>query len=550
MSTEELNAGWHPALSMSPDGTILAYNPLRIPPMLRHMDGSFHALVPGLDPEEGGGMPFFSPDGKWIGLFQRSQLKKVPLTGGTPITLADAVGAGPWAASWGDDGTIIFNYGPGGLKRVSANGGEVEELAKPDVNAGEMAHQFPDVLPGSEAVLFTSVGLHVLGGEIGLHHFESGETRVLGPGTTPRYAESGHIVFYRDGFLRAMPFDLETLTVRGDAVPVVEDVFVFPSSTIAQFDISPTGTLVYIPWSPDDVERNLVWVDRSGAVQRKRTLRRDVGYPRFSPDGKQFLVTITERLETGVWISDISRDTLSPVTQAQGDHAEWAPDGTVTFSRAGLASPYRISLDAPADGRALTHVNGLFPSSWSPDGDVLAVLEVHPETSVNIWTVSASGNGEPQPFETGEGWQSSPEFSPDGRYIAHVSDDSGRMQVYVRPFPGPGRRVQVSTERAIFPLWHPSGRELFFVQAAGGRSTLMAVDVTTTPSFEILSEPREILSGDYEWQHAHPSFRNFDISPDGETFLMIESVREFRPTTVTVVLNWFQELERLAPAER
>jgi Tol biopolymer transport system component len=536
-----------PALALSPDGTHLAYVAVQggVQQLyLRAMDGLEARPILGT---EGAAGPFFSPDGQWLGFFTGTNLKKIPVSGGAAQILGQATLA--HGESWSSQGTIAFSPGTASfLQQVSEAGGPLQPLTR--LEPGEISHRWPEFLPGGKSFLFvtsTSSFNWTTNSQVAVQTIGTGERRSLIQGAThPHYASSGHLVYAQAGSLMAVPFDAQRLAVTGAAFPVVENVSHAPTAGAAQYSISTTGSLVYVPGGVQADQRRMVWVARNGAEQRAAVPERAYLFPRISPDGQRVAVGITEH-ETQLWLYDLSREALTRFT-FEGNvnlNATWTPDGKRIAFQSGKEGPPNIYWQR-ADGsggleRLTSGEYAQVPMSWSPDGQVLAFMEVSPSTQRDIW-VLRMGDRKAQPFLKTRFDESVPRFSPDGRWLAYTSNESSRYEIYVQPYPGPGGKWQVSTEGGTEPTWNHNGRELFY--RSGDK--MMAVEVTTQPGFAA-GKPRMLFQGPYERSPA--TSPNYDVSPDGQRFLMLKSADtgESAPTQINVVLNWFEELKRRVP---
>ncbi|MCH7977724.1 MAG: PD40 domain-containing protein [Acidobacteria bacterium] len=540
-----------PTFALSPDGAHLVYAAGRGGSRQlyrRAMDSLEGQPIPGT---EGASTPFFSPDGHWVGFYAGGQMKKVSLGGGAPLTLCDA--PSPFGASWGTNGTIVFApTNISGLWQVSAAGGTPQPLTR--LETGESSHRWPELLPGGKMVLFTVFGPGLDAPQIAMHPLEGGERErrvLIEGGTYPRYAPTGHLVYAQagtSGTLLAAPFDLARLEVTDAPVPIVEGVMQ-SNSGAAQYSFSSFGSLVYIPGGDPASERRLVWVDRQGGAEQPLAAppRRYVNL-QLSPDDQRLAVQI-ESPNPDVWIYDIPRETLTRLTFAGGGFPLWTPDGKrVTFpsSRAGVPNLFWKLADGSGAAEQLTtreHPND-HSFSWSPDGRVLAFTEVHPTTGWDIWVLPLEGDRRPRPFLQTPFREAAPRFSPDGRWLAYVSDESGRPEIYAQPFPGPGKKWQISTAGGIEPVWARNGKELFYWNSG----QMMAVDITSEPTFSAGS-PRLLFEGPYV--SATSTWRpKYDVTSDGRRFVMIQrGLQELGVMELNVVLNWFEELKRKAPAQ-
>jgi serine/threonine-protein kinase len=540
--------GFTPVVALSPDGTRLVYVANRggsTQLYVRALDRFEASPIPGT---EGAATPFFSPDGQSVGFFAEGKLKKVSLSGGAPLTLSSA--PANRGGSWGPDDTIIFTPAATlGLFRVSAAGGTPKPLTVPDRKKGEYGHRWPDILPGGKAVLFTIwTGASFDDARIGVLSLETGERRILAEGGTyARYVPTGHVVYARAGGLLAVPFDLRRLEVTGPPVSILDGVSMNPTFGAAEFSSSTDSSLAYVPGRSRVGERTLLWVDRKGAVQPLPAPPRGYLSPRLSPDGQRLAVAIEGTNNLGLWLYDLARGTLTRLTASLPiPFPIWTPDGKhVTFMSAlsGALNLYWM----PADGsggveRLTTSENAQWPGSWSPDGQVLAFSEADPTTGYGIQVLRLEGDRKPRPFLQTPSNEYGPMFSPDGRWLAYGSDESGRQEIYVRPFPGPGGKLQISTEGGVEPVWARNGRELFYRNG----DKMMAAAVETKPTFAA-AKPKLLFEGHYE-AGIFAFEPNYDVSPDGQRFLMIKgSEQESAPTQLNVVLNWSEDLKRLVP---
>jgi eukaryotic-like serine/threonine-protein kinase len=534
-----------PAVALSPDGTHLAYAAIQggTPQLyLRAMDSLEVRAIPGA---EGADEPFFSPDSQSVGFFAGGKLKKVSVSGGAPQTLSNV--ALPYGASWGSRGMIAF--GPsftGVLQQVSEAGGIPQQLSRSE--NGDVSQRWPEFLPDGKALLFATgpsgFSFSYFNAQVVVESVVTGERRNLIPGGTfPHYASSGHLVYAQGANLMAMPFDAQRLIATGAAVPVVEGVL--------EYGISATGSLVYVPGGVQSSQSRLVWVSRSGAEEPLAAPVHGYRNPRLSPDGRLVSVDIREQ-GLQVWLYDLARETLTRLTfegSANGTPT-WTPDGKRIAFQSNKEGPINLFWQL-ADGSGglerLTNSEYLqSPNSWSPDGQLLAFTEPNPSSGYGIWVLRMSDR-KAQLFLRTSFTQGAPRFSPDGRWLAYVSNESGRYEVYVQPYPGPGGKSQISTEGGTEPVWNRNGRELFYRNG----DKMMAVDIATQPSFAA-GKPRMLFEGPYLPRTNFSTLAtmpNYDVSPDGQRFLMVKSSEQeaAAPTQINVVLNWFEELKQKVP---
>ncbi len=539
-------------LALSTDGRQLAYQ--TSPPeqriYVRRIDRLEATPIVGT---EGGSNPFFSPDGNWLGFWSDRQLRKVSLAGGAPIELCPARRL--YGASWSQDDRIVFGQAHQGIFEVPAAGGVPQLLVAPDPSNGEIAVEGPQLLPDGKSLLFTLLhaGENWDRASVVMQRLDTGErTTLVEGGTDPRYLPTGHLLFVRGNQLHALPFDLDARAVRGAPVPVLDSLqraLMFDTGS-GHFSVSQNGTLVSVPALPP-ITTTLVWVDRSGAEEPLPMPERFYYHARLSPDGRRAAVDTLYAQD--IWIYELARGTMTRLTTQQTNlHPIWSADGRsvifdanlgLAIERKAVDGLQRAALVAADETRHLT------PVSASPDGRTLAVEHSDDFFAFDIAVVSLEGDGDVRPIiASPEFRETSPLFSPDGRWLAYVSDETGQNEVYVQPYPGLDRRWLVSKGGGVEPMWSRTGTELFY-RTGLEASVMMAVPVNTEAGFEA-GEPEELFSGTYisEGVGAHPTY---DVSPDGQRFLMIKPTVpdefSFDLDKIDVTLNWFEELERLVP---
>ena len=457
-----------PAVALSPDGSRMVYAATRNGTQqlyLRAMDSFEPKPLPGT---EGAMGPFFSPDGQWIGFFSGGNLKKISINGGAAVSLSNASAGTAASATWGSDDTIVFQTGlTGGLWQVSAAGGTPKRLNS--LAKGETGNRWPQFLPTAKAVLFAANNtVSWITPQLALYRFDTGERRNLISGTRPTYSPTGHLLYVQGGTLMAVPFDLQRMEISSTPVPVVEDVSQSLGSGMAQYSISENGSLAYLPGGILGGQSTLVWVDHKGAEQSLPAPPHSYRSPRVSPDGKRVAVVVDE---SGgyVWIYDTGRDTLTRLTfEAPGGNSlAWTRDGKKLAFSGG--APLNLFWQA-ADGsgkaeRLTTSENQQLGTSWSADGQALAYMDMDPATNYDIWVLRLSDR-KAQFFLRTAAYESAPQFSPDGRWLAYVSDESGRFEIYVQPYPGPGGKYQISTEGGQSRCGIPAGGNCSIAVAA------------------------------------------------------------------------------------
>ena len=507
--------------------------------------------------------PFFSPDNRWIGFFENADLKKVSIAGGPAITLCQFTGR-PLGATWTDDNTITFatDAPRTGLWRVSADGGEPTTVATADPEQAESTYLFPSLLPLGRAVLFTIATASEVDRSVAVLDLKTGQRKTLiRGGSDAQYVETGHLIFAAAGALRAVRFDPVRLEVLGDPATVVDRVMM-KASGAANYAVSRAGTLVYVSAGVTEMTapRALVWVDRKGYEEPIGAPPRAYGTPRLSPDGKRVAAEIYDQ-NTDVWIWDFAQETIRRLTfDPAGDGmAVWTPDGRqIIFQsgRAGMSSVYKQAADGSGTvDRVSTSATPQWSTSIAPDGTWVAGFDLLPRAAPNVIflpltrAVRPSSNPVPgvsqspvEPLATRfEG--SMADFSPNGRYIAYQSNESGRSEIYVRPFPRVDNgRWQVSTAGGTRPVWARSGRELFYLDAS---NALTAVPVGTSGATISIGIPAKLFDTGYA--EPNPS-RHYDVSADGQRFLMLKpsSTGDPNATPVSMVLveYWFEELKQ------
>jgi len=419
---------------LSPDGTRLVYvSQSRL--FTRRLDQPNAAELPGT---KGALAPFFSPDGHWVGFFTPGELKKVSIQGGPAIQLCKITGYG---GSWGDDGNIIVTPALGPLLGVSSSGGVSTEVT--ELLPGEVAHRWPQVLPGGKALLFSAYTSPLRSDSVStvmMSLVDRMRKTLQRGGTYGRYLPSGHLVYISKGTLFAMPFDLARMQSTGTSIPVLPDVAYNAAYGSAQIDFSRTGALVYQSRRPGSDLKSLQWLHAAGKAEPLPTAPGEYLFPRLSPDGKRLALTSA----WDIWVYEWRHDTMMRLTFSGGhSYPVWSPDGRyVVF--AGLGGMFWIRADGAGKPQPLTRSqNPQYPWSVTADGRRMAFVEANPEMGANLWTVPLKIDdegvaGRPEVFLQTSFDEEHPSFSPDGRWLAYTSTESGTYQVYVRAFPDKG----------------------------------------------------------------------------------------------------------------
>ena len=551
-------------LAMSPDGTRLALT-------LRGADGRVRLYTRRLDQSqvtplagtENASSPFFSPDGEWIGFFADTKLKKISGEGGAAVTLCDApTGRG---GSWGDDGNIVVALSPtGALARIPSMGGALAPATRLD--AGERTHRWPQVLPGSQAVLFTasSSSGNYDDANIDVVSLKTGARKTLHRGGfSARYLPSGHLVYVHQNTLFATRFDPARLALAGAPVPVLEDVSV-ASGAGGDFAFAQTGNFAYLSGQGTQVGWQIYWLDASG---KRQPLHATPGFYfslRLSPDGKRLAFSKGGAQGVDIWVKDLERDTLSRLSFFPGANGwpVWTPDGKYIVFRSetpGAPGAYIVRSDGSGEAQRLmdSKVKDLpTPYSFSPDGKRLAFYASGNSGSSDIFTAPLEGDsghprlGKPELFLGTPFVELQPAFSPDGRWIAYTSAESGSYEVYVRSFPGGiagSGKWLVSTGGGYGPVWSRSGRELLY-ETLDDR--IMSVSYTASGDSFVPGKPRLWME-----TPVYPGnvgmVGSYDLAPDGKRIaaLLSEAPAGQAPTMhLTFLLNFFDELRRRVPA--
>jgi eukaryotic-like serine/threonine-protein kinase len=554
-------------LAISPDGRLAVFSAQRgnvAQLYARPLDRDSAVPIAGT---EGGVAPFFSSDGSSIGFWVGSTVKRVPIAGGQPATIADVPEGMRGSATWGDDGTI-FLASSAGISRVPSTGGTPATLIASDRSKNER-HVLPHALPGGKAILFTTVsGREWSAASIVLLSVDSGAQRVLMKGgADARYVDSGHLVFVKGGTLMSVPFDLRSQQIAGSPVAVLEDVMQSmnnPNSAdetgAGHFAVSRSGALLYLTGGvTPNLESSWEWVDRTGA--RKKVDGVPTGsyvFPRLSPDGQRVAVNVRRPASrvADIWIYDVLRAAPTRLTfEGSNSSPVWSPDGRrVVFSAdaQGSSNLYVVSADGSGKPERLTKSDySQIPSSWDRTTGMLAFLQRPTLETTGIWVMPVDGRpATPKLFLESRFYLSHAEFSPDGRWIAYTSNESGGSEVYVQPYPGPGEKVRVSTDSTgggTEPVWAPDGRELLY-RGFGPHGGVMAATISSTSPFRV-NPPRLLVELNTSEYDSTSPIRSWNVSPDGRRFLASRFERMGQPiTTLHVVLNFDEELRRLVPA--
>jgi Tol biopolymer transport system component len=559
LTTEPLWTQLGPAVDVSADGSRLAYisgggnRNLYVRPT-DQLSGT--RLVESRLEADRPYHPFFSPDGAWIGYVTPSELRKIPVTGGTPLTLAKV--ARSRGASWGPDGTIVIaSEAESGLFRVADSGGELQPLTTLDRERGEVSHRWPQVLPDGRAVIFTSItksSADYSDASIEAVVMATGERKVVhSGGTFGRYLPSGHLVYLNKGTMFAVAFDPVRLDTTGSPAPVLQDVTASPTEGGAQFAFSANGLLAYIRGGPLVPRYPIVWVERDGRVSQLLSEPGAYGNPRLSPDGSRLALTALRDGNWDIWVYDIAREVMTRLTFADSNETEqiWSPDARellYSSGQGGADALYRKPSDGSGEERLVARADTpLWASDWSPDGRRVAFTTIGPRLRLGFASLAGEDGVELLPHSGFD--ESDIAFSPDGRWIAYTSAESGQSEIYVRSAALGGGRWQVSVAGGVYPRWARSGRELFYRTQDG----IVAVAIEGGDSGLRSGRPQLLFKGAFRGGlggitiqgHTLP---DYDVTPDGRRFVMFPTgdvTTEERVGLVTIVSPWFDEVARI-----
>ncbi|MFY9550461.1 MAG: hypothetical protein WAU32_04865, partial [Thermoanaerobaculia bacterium] len=540
------------SIALSPDGTRLAFvardpagkNLLWIRPL------ASLAAQP-LAGTENPSFPFWSPDGRSLGFFADGKLRRIDASGGPPQTLADA--PVPRGGSWSREGVILFSpVVDGGLYRVSASGGPATAVTRLDESRGETTHRWPYFLPDGRHFLYL-VATFGSGEEkermgIYLRALDSKEERLIAAAkSTLAYAAPGFVLFRRERHLVAQPFDARSLRITGDPSLVAENIQYFPQTSGAVFSVSENGLLVYQAESTSVLSR-LLWLDRSGREIGSLGEVGDQANPRISPDGKRVALDITDHRSgnVDVWIYPSAGGIATRLTSHPAIDAGpiWSPDGQrVAFTSFQRGHPdifQKSSSGAGSDEMVLESQRTKYVTDWSLDGRFILFRAFDATTNLELWVVPVGGDGKPIPFIKTTFGVDQGQFSPDGRWVAYASNESGKWEIAVAPFPGPGGNWKVSTAGGTQPRWRRDGKELYYLAPDG---KLMAVEVNAGATFEA-GVAKPLFSIRRREPVSAADLFSYDVSADGQRFLVSTDAGEATAAPLTAIVNWTAGLEK------
>jgi hypothetical protein len=535
-----------PLITLSRDGGKLACVVLegeRTKIMVRSLEAPEFSSVAGTD---GAHSPFFSPDGNSLGYFADGRLKTVSLSGGSPLDLASAPSG--YGGCWSPDGSIIYAPAPGPLMMIRAEGGTSSLLLPASSSEPSRAYFWPELLPEGRAVICTiAEGIYLLS-------LDSGARKLLVPdGSFAKFLPSGHLLYGQGGRLLSAPFDPRRLEITGPSAVVLEGVRTeLPpqgrSGMAAQFSIADDGTVVYIGGGDASVGA-LVWVDRNGKTEPLDLPARDYGNFKISPDGRKVAMTLYDQGRGDIWIYEPGRPLVRFTAEGMEGSPIWSKDGRWILYQRREGGKRRL-LRKPADGSASQGeivANGLEQgvSDITDDGRFGAGIRRGPSTLTDIWIQPLNPQGPAYPLISTPFFESFPVFSPDGHWLAYISDESGRWEVYIRPFPGPGPKLRVSRDGGEEPRWSQDGKEIFF--RYGPKWMSASIETGPVPS---ASPPRVIFEGPY----LNIGGYSYDVAPDGKRFLVLRGVQDPSPAgEIEVILNgsgWIESKDKPSRSSR
>ena len=533
-------------VALSPDGRRLAFS-------AQDADGKVRIFVRNLDSTtahalagtEGAGYPFWSPDSRWLGFTVRSDrvLRKIDVTGGPPVTLCAAPNAK--GGSWSPEGTIVFAPdATGPLHRVSSAGGTSQPLTKVDA-ANHNSHRHPRFLPDGKRFLFFARGVAPDRGAILLGSLDGGANREVVRATSQAEYASGHLLFVRERVLVAQAFDAAKGTISGEAVPIAEDLLVLAGAALSVFSTSTNGVLAYLTGKAE-IAASLEWRDREGKVLGMLGEPAVQRVAQLSPDARLVAAQMNDVAigTNDLWIYDVARGLRTRFTFDPGEDTQptWSPDGRSVYfasNAKGATAVYRKAIEGAGEVELVSSSeDSLQPTSVSPDGRFLLVNRstTTAASKSDIVVLPLEPKGELRPFRATEFSEAWGAFSPDGKWVAYTSQESGEFEVFVTPFPGPGRRWQVSPHSGVYPQWRADGRELFWIQMDG---QLAAAEVSAegdgfrvgavTPLFRLAAPT--------------PGGPTFSPARDGKRFLVAPQAVQKPGSLLTLVLGWPRELE-------
>ena len=529
------------SLAISPDGqqiVFVATEEGRSRLSVRSLDAVSARPLTGT---EGASWPFWSPDGRSVGFFADGKLKRIDVDGGQLQSLTDApAGRG---ASWNRDGTIIFtpDQTSSPIFRIPAAGGAPSPLTRPE-SPKQTSHCFPQFLPDGRHFLYYVQGVPESRG-IYIGDLQGSQTRrLLDANSAAVYAAPGRLLFVRQGTLFAQEFDLPRLELIGNASPVAERIALNTGALgSAAVSASTAGPFVYRTGSAGGL-RQFVWLDRSGKDIGKAGDRLSATSVDLSPDGRRVAQTQQVNQSVDVWLLELGRGVLSRFTfdPAIDAYPIWSPDGSHILFASSRKGPFDLyqkpAIGAGTEELLLATVQDKGPTDWSPDGRLLLYRSVDPKTGYDLWALPMNGDGKPFPVVQTNFDERDAQFSPDGKWIVYQSNESGRFEIYIQPFPGPGSKLQVSTNGGAQVRWGPNGKELFYI-ALDARLMAVPIRLASNPQTAEPGSPAPLFATRVSGALQGTIMQQYDVSSDGQRFL-INTITEEAASPITVILNW------------
>ena len=544
----DINAGHR--MAISPDGKKIVYvvhrgeKSLLFLRMLGEPEGK---LIDGPDNVR---VPFFSPDSEWIAYGQGQELQKVAVSGGSPVTICQLSSTAFYGGDWGADNTIVFvpDFN-GGLWSVSANGGTPKLMSKTDVEKDRVSYGDPQVLPAGRGVMFTLTSGHAAVQsdlDIAVMSPGSSEPRILiHGGSNARYLPTGQIVYARDGVLLSVGFDLSKLQVIGTPVTVMNGLEKIWSGS--DYSVSDTGTLVY---APDMGPKNLLLfasVDLKGNVQPLMAPLANTTEFSLSPNGRYIAARLFSVANDDIWIYDLAVGTPQRLTFEPLDEIfpVWTPDGKRIAFGTRTGKIFWKSSDGTGQREELTSGDyPRYPLSFSRDGKFMAFAEMHPSRKGDIWLMPLDGDRKPRPLLTTNADEREAKFSPDSRWLAYASNETGQDQIYIRSVGEVGGRKQLSSDGGTAPIWAPNNRDIYFLK--GEQVLTVSIDGEGNPT----GRDRVLFTAPtYQDARINPDGSDYGIMPDGQHFVFKMGQVASSATDYSVVLNWFEELKQHVPGK-
>jgi Tol biopolymer transport system component len=546
---ETTSAQIYSSVAISPDGTTFVY---RIDNKLykRSIDSFTPELLPGT---EGGVNPFFSPDGRWVAFSSANTLKKVALSGGLPIVLVSRTANR--GGEWSKTGKIIFPVDVrGGLISINDDGSNPVQLTAPDSTKNERTHRTPHLLPDGKSVLFTVGSMdspdYYEDATIDCVDIETGARKtVLQGASSAFYVKTGHLIYAHAGTLYAVPFDLSTKSVSGTASPVVENVSGDRITGTTDVTVAENGTLAYVPGTLEHTKRAIARIDLNGTITTLPAPIQPYMEPRVSPDGKHVAVVVAAEKDYDIWIYGMVDHSMRRFTFGGLNHSPlWSPDGRkIAYSSNISGNPKVIIRDADGGGNTEeipSTYDHTYLMSWSKDGSFIVLVGIRYSSGGDILVLPLSGDRRPWAYADSKFDESSASLSPDGRWLAYISNESGNDQLYVRPFPRGEGKWQLSADNGFSGIWAPDGKSIVYQNYDGLKS--LPIDgsrsmVVGNPTSFAKGLPRVLIE----------SRRYFDFSPDGKYLLYTKPVDgDESLKQINVIMNWFDEVRQKTGANR